>query len=51
MSPEPSLYYRIERFAFVRCIAFDCLYQIGNEVVPLLELNVDIAKCLINPLT
>ena len=34
----------------MRGVAFDCLDQVGNEIVALFELNVDVRKGLIGPL-
>ena len=35
----------------MRRVAFDGLDQIGNQIVALLELNVDVGKGLVGPLT
>src|SRR5579862_9460275 len=40
----------VQRAAFVRGVALYRLDQVGNEIVPLLELHVDIGKGLVDPL-
>src|SRR4030095_3325077 len=46
-----GFYHLIERAAFVRGVALHGLDQIGNQVVALLELHVDIGKGLADALT